>query len=194
VTIVEDDHSGDIATGEDVSIGKHLPAQTVHIRSFSKSHGPDLRLAAVGGAGEIVRRIAARRMLGPGWSSRLLQAVLLELLRDVASVAAVAEARDTYSARRAALTGCLDELGVRYTGTDGINLWVEVANEHAALLSLAAQGVGVAAGTPFLTSPASVDHVRVTIALLASGHEQLAEQLAVAARGKAAGGLWSRHR
>lgn len=194
VVVVEDDHSGDIAIGDDVSIGKHLPAQTVHIRSFSKSHGPDLRLAAIGGAGDIVRAVADRRMLGPGWSSRLLQAVLLELLRDPVSVAAVSHARETYSTRRAALTTCLDDLGIRYTGTDGINLWVDVAHEQAALLSLAAQGVGVAAGTPFLTSPAGVDHVRVTIALLADGYSGLAAQLAAAASGTGALGRWSRHR
>jgi hypothetical protein len=40
VLVIEDDHSGDIASGADVSLGKHLPGQTVHIRSFSKSHGP----------------------------------------------------------------------------------------------------------------------------------------------------------
>ncbi|MEO6712695.1 MAG: PLP-dependent aminotransferase family protein, partial [Mycobacteriales bacterium] len=194
VVIVEDDHSGDIATGDDVSLGRHLPAQTVHVRSFSKSHGPDLRLAAVGGAGEIVRRVAARRMLGPGWSSRLLQAVLIELLRDRASIAAVAAARDTYQERRAALTACLDERGVRYTGSDGINLWIEVANEHATRLTLAAQGIGVAAGTPFMTSPGGTDHIRVTIALLADHHEALADQLATAAGGSGASGLWHRHR
>lgn len=194
VVIIEDDHSGDIAIGEDVSLGKALPDQTVHVRSFSKSHGPDLRLAAVGGAGEIVRHVAARRMLGPGWSSRLLQAVLLELLRDPGSVAAVAAARDTYRERRAALTTCLDDLGVRYSGTDGINLWVQVANEHAARLALAAQGIGVAAGTPFKTAVGPVDHVRVTTALLADGHALFAEQLAAAASGTGAGGLWNRHR
>lgn len=194
VIVVEDDHSGDIATGEDISIGKQLPAQTVHVRSFSKSHGPDLRLAAIGGAGDIVKHVAARRMLGPGWSSRLLQAVLLELLRDPASVAKVGVARDTYRERRAALTAQLDELSVRYTGTDGINLWVEVANEHSALLSLASHGFGVAAGTPFLTSPGQVDHIRVTISPLVEGHAQLAEHLSVAASGARAGGLWNRHR
>ncbi|HAN35327.1 MAG TPA: GntR family transcriptional regulator, partial [Acidimicrobiaceae bacterium] len=47
--VVEDDHSGDIASGALVSLGKWLPQRTVHIRSYSKSHGPDLRLAAVGG-------------------------------------------------------------------------------------------------------------------------------------------------
>ena len=35
-----------LASGELVSIGTWLPARTVHIRGFSKSHGPDLRLAA----------------------------------------------------------------------------------------------------------------------------------------------------
>ena len=74
--IIEDDHSGDIATGEDVSIGMHLPDRTVHIRSYSKSHGPDLRIAAVGGSADVIDPMLARRMLGPGWTSRLLQAVL----------------------------------------------------------------------------------------------------------------------
>jgi DNA-binding transcriptional MocR family regulator len=194
VVVVEDDHSGDVATGEDVSLGKHLPSQTVHIRSFSKSHGPDLRLAAVGGAGEIVTHVADRRLLGPGWSSRLLQAVLVELLRDPESVAAVATARAAYADRRARLTSCLDELGVHYTGTDGINLWVDVRDEQAALLSLAAHGIGVAAGTPFVVSPSDGDHIRVTTATIADGHEEIAEHLAAAATGAGSRARWSRHR
>ena len=60
-----------------VSLGRWLPERTVHIRSYSKSHGPDLRLAAVGGAGDLVTAVANRRLLGPGWSSRILQALLL---------------------------------------------------------------------------------------------------------------------
>jgi DNA-binding transcriptional MocR family regulator len=194
VLVIEDDHSGDIASGADVSLGKHLPGQTVHIRSFSKSHGPDLRLAAVGGAGAVVSPVADRRLLGPGWSSRLLQSVLVELLRDPASVAAVHEARATYAVRRAALTSCLAELGVAYSGTDGINLWVAVPDEQTALLSLAAQGIGVAAGTPFVVSPGVADHVRVTIASLADGHGEIAEHLAAAAQAPAGRARWSRHR
>ena len=67
--------------------GQHrlvVAQRTVHIRSYSKSHGPDLRLAAVGGAGDVVTAVANRRLLGPGWSSRILQAVLLEMLDDSA--------------------------------------------------------------------------------------------------------------
>ena len=52
--VVEDDHSYEISTAPLVSLGRWMPDRTVHIRSYSKSHGPDLRLAAVGGAGDLV--------------------------------------------------------------------------------------------------------------------------------------------
>ena len=80
VTVVEDDHAGDIATAPPVSLGTRLPDRTVHVSGFSKSHGPDLRLAALGGPAALITAVADRRLLGPGWSSRLLQAVLLDLL------------------------------------------------------------------------------------------------------------------
>ena len=54
--------------------------------------GIDLRLAAVGGAGDIVTAVANRRLLGPGWSSRILQAVLVEMLGHQPTTDAVASA------------------------------------------------------------------------------------------------------
>jgi DNA-binding transcriptional MocR family regulator len=75
--VIEDDHANNISSAPLVSVGRWLPDRTVHIRSYSKSHGPDLRLAAVGGAGDVVTAVANRRLLGPGWSSRILQALLL---------------------------------------------------------------------------------------------------------------------
>ncbi len=124
--IVEDDHSGDIATGEDVSLGQLLPDRTVHIRSYSKSHGPDLRIAAVGGSADVIDPLVSRRMLGPGWTSRLLQAVLVELLTDPAAIAAVTRARSTYAMRSLAVRAGLAGEGVVSTMGDGINAWVEV--------------------------------------------------------------------
>ncbi len=121
VVVVEDDHAGDIATAELVSLGRHLPDRTVHIRSFSKSHGPDLRLAAVGGAGEVIEAVANRRLLGPGWSSRLLQCVLVELLADPATTDVVERARATYGQRHANVVAALDARGVGSAGTEGIN-------------------------------------------------------------------------
>lgn len=178
--VVEDDHSGDIASGGLVSFGTWLPDCTVHIRSYSKSHGPDLRLAAVGGAGEVVAAVANRRLLGPGWSSRILQAVLLEMLDHAPTIAAVEAARDEYAARRAAVATVLADRGVPCTGTDGINLWMRVRDERSALLTLAAQGIGAAPGEPFQVRD-DEPHLRVTVGLVPTTEQRLAGRLAEAA-------------
>ena len=178
--VVEDDHSGDIASGALVSLGQWLPATTVHIRSYSKSHGPDLRLAAVGGAGDVVAAVANRRLLGPGWSSRILQAVLLEMLDDPATIDAVDAARAEYARRRATVCAVLDAHGVPTTGTEGINLWVRVSDERSALLTLAAQGIGAAPGEPFMVRD-DHPHIRVTVGLVDDADHHVAEQLAEAA-------------
>ncbi len=178
--IVEDDHAGDISRSSLASIGSHLPARTVLIRSFSKSHGPDLRLAAVGGAGEPIGRLVRRRMLGPGWSSRLLQAVLAELLVNPTTAAAMTAAREAYSQRRDGLVAALVDRGVAASGNDGINVWVDVADERGAQVALAARGIGVAPGAPFLTSGGNGQHLRLTVSLLREGTEHLADHLAAA--------------
>ncbi len=182
-TVVEDDHSGDIASGELVSVGTWLPDRTVHIRGYSKSHGPDLRLAAAGGAASVIDAVTTRRLLGPGWSSRILQSVLLALLTDPATIDQVAAARRAYAHRRSTFAGALAERGLATAGTDGINQWVAVADERSALVQLAAQGVGAAPGEPFLVRP-HPDHLRITIGLLGGPETEitrLADQVADAA-------------
>lgn len=181
VLVVEDDHAGDIASAPPVSLGQYLPAATVHVASFSKSHGPDLRLAAIGGPAPIVGAVADRRLLGPGWSSRLLQGVLEDLLTDPAAVAQVAAARDAYASRRAALLTRLAERGATATAADGINLWLAVDDQQIAMVTLAAHGVAVAPGAPFCVTPLRSDHVRVTVGLVADGFDDLADVLASAA-------------
>ncbi len=184
VRVIEDDHAGEISSSALASIGTSLPSQTIHIRSFSKSHGPDLRMAAVGGAGDIIDGLNYRRLLGPGWSSRLLQAVLVELLTDDASEASVAEAREVYRERRMHMEKLLREREVVAGGGDGINLWVEVPGEQRALVVLAAAGIGVAPGTPFLTDPLDSDHVRLTVGLVQDGQaESVADALSLAGGG-----------
>jgi len=178
--VVEDDHSGDIASGTLVSLGTWLPQRTVHIRSYSKSHGPDLRLAAVGGAGDVVSAVANRRLLGPGWSSRILQAVLLEMLDHQPTIDAVGAARVEYATRRNAVTEVLAAAGVGFTGTDGINLWIQVADERSALLTLAAQGIGAAPGEPFMVRDGAPS-LRVTVGLIDDSIATYAARLAEAA-------------
>lgn len=186
--VIEDDHANDISSAPLVSVGTWLPGQTVHIRSYSKSHGPDLRLAAVGGSGEVVNAVANRRRLGPGWSSRLLQAVLVELLQDPTTADAMAVARAAYAERRRAVAEVLTARDVEVTGHDGINAWIAVDDERVATVALAARGIGVAPGHPFLVRPDD-DHLRVTVGLLVhDGPDggarlvEVAEAIAAAAR------------
>ena len=181
--VVEDDHSGDIASTKLVSLGTWLPARTVHVRSFSKSHGPDLRLAAIGGAGDVVAAVANRRLLGPGWSSRILQAVLVALLADPSTADVLTHARDEYARRRDLVTAVLGDRGVASSAGDGINLWMRVADERSALITLAAQGIGAAPGEPFMVRP-DADSLRITVGLIhgnADERRHIAEVLADAA-------------
>lgn len=187
VTVVEDDHAGDIASAPPVSLGSWLPGRTVHISSFSKSHGPDLRLAAVGGPAAVLSAVIDRRLLGPGWSSRILQAVLVDLLTDPVACAQIGKARSAYARRRSLLLEGLAARGVHATAADGINLWLTVENEQVAMLTLAAHGIAVAPGTPFEAGPLSGEHVRVTVGLVRDGFGDLADILAEAAGDRSRG-------
>ncbi|WP_165949188.1 hypothetical protein [Kribbella turkmenica] len=69
--MVEFDLGGGIATTPIVSLGARVPDKTVHIREYSESHGPGLRLAAVGGPVAVMEQLIRRRHLGQGWTSRL---------------------------------------------------------------------------------------------------------------------------
>ena len=77
--------------------------------------------------------------------------------------------------------------GVEVGGTEGINIWVPVHDETAAVVRLASQGIGVTPGSPFALLADTSDHIRVTVGLVRDGHEQLAAQLAAAARTSAWG-------
>jgi DNA-binding transcriptional MocR family regulator len=179
--VIEDDSAGAIASAPAISLGRWIPDRTVHIRSFSKSHGPDLRLAAVSGPAPLMHDVLARRQLGQGWSSRLLQRILLSLLTDEGSRTEVQQAQREYARRRTTLVDALSRRGVEVGGTDGINIWVPVHDEAAALVRLASQGIGVTPGSPFAVLPDMPGHIRVTSGLVAADHEALADQIAAAA-------------
>lgn len=189
VTVVEDDHSALISSAPDVTLARWIPGQVVHVRSFSKSHGPDLRIAALGGPARVVERLIARRMLGPGWTSRLLQTVLLGLLTDPGSVARVRTARLIYRDRLDRMATALRKLGVDVGDPDGINLWLPVADERAARMRLATSGIAVSAGTPYRApgDESTTPHVRVTAGVVTENVRLVAEALAEAAEAPAVG-------
>ncbi|WP_402467664.1 aminotransferase class I/II-fold pyridoxal phosphate-dependent enzyme [Isoptericola aurantiacus] len=189
VTVVEDDHSGLISSARDVSLGAFLPDRVVHVRSYSKSHGPDLRIAAVGGPATVLDPLVARRMLGPGWTSRLLQRVLVDLLTDSTAVAAVEHARRLYFARQRGFVTALARHGLDVRAGDGVNLWLPVADEATARVRLEAAGIRVAPGSPFRArrdadgEPRGPQHVRVTVGMLRDDPEPVARAVALAVGG-----------
>ena len=180
--VVEDDSTSDLAVSPDLSLGAVLPERVAHIRSYSKSHGPDLRLAAMSGPEELIGGVRNARQLGQGWSSRLLQRLLLSLLTDDGSRAEVAAARTEYARRRSEFVAALAAEGIDVPGGDGLNVWVPVHDEAAALVRLAARGIGVAPGRPFGVQSGDSGHVRVTAGLLAGSVEDVAAEVATAAR------------
>ena len=150
--IVEDDHSGDVANAYATSLAQRLPQHVVHIRSFSKSHGPDLRLAALSGPEDAVEAIIAQRRLGSGWVSRFLQEILYEMLADKEAFHTVTNARHIYATRQKTMHALLLRQSLDVHTGDGLNLWIPVRDEPAALRLLAERGIRVAAGKPFLPS------------------------------------------
>jgi len=74
-------------------------------------------------------------------------------------------ARDAYAERRQLVTEVLAGHGVPAATGDGINLWMPVADERSALITLAAQGIGAAPGEPFMVRPGG-DFLRLTVGLL----------------------------
>ena len=71
----------------------------------------------------------------------------------------------------------------RITDGDGINLWMRVADERSALSRLAARGIGVAPGGPFMVRPDG-DHVRVTVGLITESDAERVGELLVDASGR----------
>jgi DNA-binding transcriptional MocR family regulator len=183
--VIEDDHSGEISISPDVSLGRWLPDRVLHVRSFSKSHGPDLRIAALGGPASLVDPIVARRMLGPGWTSRMLQTILYDLLTSRESIDEISEARRIYFARQKALADALRRNGLDLAQADGINAWLPVDDERDAIVQLAASGIRVAGGSPFFATESAQSFIRVTAGGLPDEIEPIAEALAATAVGVA---------
>lgn len=183
VVVIEDDGIGPVAMSPAASIGVHLPQRTALVRSYSKSYGPDLRIAVVGGPAEVVERARVLRTFGTGWTSRILQDALAHLLTDDATTDRVRSAAHRYDQRRRALADRLAGHGVPTANRDGLMLWVPVADETSALVTLAARGVTVSPGSRFCVSYAH-PHVRVATSRLTddpTALDQTASLIALAA-------------
>jgi DNA-binding transcriptional MocR family regulator len=175
VFVVEDDHLGPVAGAPWHSVGPGRAAWAV-VRSASKWLGPDLRVAVLAGDELTLSRVEGRQSLGPGWVSGLSQALAARLWNAPETASLTRRAVEVYAARREALVAALAARGVEVAApASGINVWIPVPDEDAAVRGLLADGWAVAAGARFrLRTPPAV---RITTATL---EEAEAEHVAVA--------------
>lgn len=182
--IVEDDGLGDIAVRPAKSLGERFPNRTVHIRSFSKSFGPDLRLAVMSASAKVADGVLAYRNFGAGWTSRILQAAAAWLLEQPETEQVLAHAREVYTQRRITLLDHLETHGLVLPPTsreDGLCIWIPVESERYALVTLAARGIAVHPGDRFHIE--NIPHVRVGTGLPIDNVETIAAAIALAATG-----------
>lgn len=180
VLAIEDDHAAELAEVTLAPLGG-AGSSWAFVRSVSKPYGPDLRVAVVAGDEATIARVEGRMRLGAGWVSTLLQRLVVELWRDEAVSGVVERASRDYADRREALCGALAERGIGCRGRTGINVWVPVTDEVAAVAGLRDRGWTVAPGSPYrLASPPAI---RLTISPLDhAAIEPLADAVAAVLR------------
>ena len=162
--IVEDDGIGDLSRYPVFSLGFHYPERVLHVHSFSKAYGPDLRLAVLSGTAEMVKRLQAWRNFGVSWTSRILQDAVAWMLNDEETQQRIQQAKATYAQRRQQLLTALAKRGLVLEERDGLSVWIPVESEQYAMITLAARGIAVLPGER--CSISSRQFIRVSAALL----------------------------
>ena len=162
--IVEDDGIGDLSRWPVWSLGFHFPERVLHVHSFSKAYGPDLRLAVLSGTQAMVQRLQAWRNFGVSWTSRILQDAVAWMLSDEQTQQQVQQAKAIYADRRKQLLAALAKRGLLLEERDGLSVLVPVESEQYAMITLAARGIAVLPGER--CSINSRQFIRVSAALL----------------------------
>lgn len=177
--IIEDDGVGDVSASPRLSLGARFPDRVIHILSYSKTLGPDLRLAVLSGSAAIVEQIQSYRAFSAGWTSRLLQATVAYLLRDPETEGAIENARHVYTRRRERFREGLGALAESVPPGPGLSALVPVASEPYAMVTLAARGIAVQPGAKFSVLPTS--HIRISTSIMADNHDVIAGAVLLAA-------------
>ncbi len=164
VLVLEDDHAFDITERGCHSLCEPGRARWAHLRSVSKSLGPDLRLALMSGDATTVARVESRRLLAAGWVSHLLQRLVVSLWSNPEAPARRETVSALYTGRRESLRSALSSRGIELHGRSGLNVWIPVAHEDATVAALQERGWGVLAGDRFRI--ASSRGIRVTTSCL----------------------------
>jgi len=164
VLVVEDDHAAAVAGAAACTLWERGRERWALVRSTAKTHGPDLRVALLVGDRETIGRVEGRQRIGFRWVSHLLQRIVAELESDPATRRRVRRAARTYAERRRSLVEALAARGIEAHGRSGLNVWIPVPEEAAAVQQLLAAGYAVSAGERFRIE--SGPAIRVTISRL----------------------------
>ncbi|AYD04269.1 PLP-dependent aminotransferase family protein [Neorhizobium sp. NCHU2750] len=178
ILIIEDDGIADIAASPRHSLGNEFPDRVIHVLSYSKTLGPDLRLAVLSGTKAIVEQIQSYRSFSAAWTTRILQAAGAWLLRQPETWQNIEAARTIYNERRDRLAEALRARGLAIQTGAGLSLWVPVASEPFAMVTLAARHIAVNSGSKFHVNGSS--SIRVATSMLDERCEEVAEAIALA--------------
>lgn len=166
--IIEDDGVADITFAPRQTLGKRFPDRVVHILSYSKSLGPDLRLAVLSGSASVVEQIQSYRSFSSGWTSRILQSAVAWLLNDEATQTGIERAKQIYHQRAQMFADALSGYGVQTPRNSGLCCFLPVASEQFAMITLAARNIAVAPGSKFSVRP--MNAVRIATSILQDEH------------------------
>jgi GntR family transcriptional regulator/MocR family aminotransferase len=184
---IEDDQFAGVASTRVGSLlsDPRLESRTIYIRSFSKSIAPDLRTAVA-----VVRPVLHDAMVdaksfADGWTSRLLQRVLLSILSDDELHPLLDRARQAYADRRRSAADAVNQVlapagGGAWCGPDGVNIWVHLSpgvDSKEAVERSAAAGVRVADGEAFFLRPGHSGLVRLNAGSVPSDSAALAGKI-----------------
>jgi DNA-binding transcriptional MocR family regulator len=148
VLTVDDDHGSELAAGPP----RHLAAATsrwAYVRSASKAYGPDLRIALLSSDAATHDLVAGRLRHTARHVSRIIQEAWATALADRGTQSLVRRAAQTYDTRRDALLDAMAQRGLEAHGRSGLNVWVPVPDESAALSALLSAGFAAAPGAWF---------------------------------------------
>jgi DNA-binding transcriptional MocR family regulator len=163
VLTIDDDHGADVTLESPHPLAE-ATRYWAYLRSASKAYGPDLRIALM--AADVIThdRVAGRLRHTSRHVSRIIQSTWADALADHTTQRLVRSAGEQYNERRNALIEALAMRGVGAHGASGLNVWVPVPDESAALSALLAAGFAAAPGAWFRVR--SGPGLRVTTAAL----------------------------